>query len=199
MNETRIPETLAALERLAPVVEAQHGALVAAIEEEATAEAALLARVVDIVRPALRALSSRLLASERVFWPDNVSTATEQSYHEERGVRLAGSGPERDHPRANDGAIEGLDLVLLEDGTFARLDWSGSWTRWQGRTSHEESALTRLTLADVVAGWDVDDLSRVLVEKLEAQVNGRAPKTTAAAKDRAEKLRAVSALLGGGR
>lgn len=195
MNEAQIPAILSTLERLAPVVEAQHGALVAAIDEETTAEAALLEKVVDLVRPALKALSSRLLASERVFWPDSVSTATEESYHEERGVRLAGSGPERDHPRANDGAIEGTDLVLLEDGTFARVDWSGSWTRWQGRTSHEESELTRLSLADVVAGWDVDDIAGALVGKLEGHVNGNAPKTTAAAKARAETLRAVVALL----
>lgn len=198
MTDNRIPETLEALARLAPVVEAQHGALAEAIEEEATAEAALLARVVDLVRPALRALSSRLLASERVFWPDSVSTATEKSFHEERGVRLHGTGPERDHPRANDGAIEGTDLVLLDDGTFARLDWRGSWTRWQGRTSHEESELTRISLADVVAGWDVDDISRALVGKLEAQVNGRAQKTMAAAIERAQKLRCVAALLDGG-
>lgn len=197
MNEAQIPDILTTLERLAPVVEAQHSALTAAIDEEATAEAALLARVVELVRPALKALSSRLKASERVWWPTNVETASEKSYHEERGVRLAGSGAERDHPRANDGSIEGTDLVLLEDGTFARLDWSGSWTRWQGRSSDEESALTRLSLADVVARWDVDDIAGALVEKLEAQVTGRAPKTTAAAKDRAEKLRAVNALLGG--
>ena len=36
-----------------------------------------------------------------------------------------------------------------------------------------------------------------LVAKLEAQLAGRATKTTAASKDRAEKLRAVAALLGG--
>jgi len=197
MNEAQIPDILTTLERLAPVVEAQHGALTEAIEEEATAEAALLARVVDLVRPALRALSSRLLASERVFWPDSVSTATEKSYHEERGVILAGTGPERDYPRANDGAIEGTDLVLLADGTFARLDWSGSWTRWQGRTSEETSTLTRLSLADVVETWDVDEIAATLSERLEAQLAGRSGKTTASARERAERLRAVARLAGG--
>ncbi|MBP7675762.1 MAG: hypothetical protein KBB14_05520, partial [Thermoanaerobaculia bacterium] len=102
----------------------QHSTMEAAFAEERAAEEDLLGQLVEAVRPALRALSSRLLASERTFWPDNISTATEKSYHEERGVRLAGSGPERDHPRANRGTIEGFDLVLLGDGTFARLDWS---------------------------------------------------------------------------
>ncbi|HPA50134.1 MAG TPA: hypothetical protein PLP50_00915 [Thermoanaerobaculia bacterium] len=193
MTETSIPETLA---NLAANVAAQHDEMTAAVEEERAAEERLLGQLVEAVRPALRALSSRLLASERTFWPDNVSTATEKDYHDERGVRLAGSGPERDHPRANDGGIEGTDLVLLEDGTFARLDWSGSWSRWQGAASHEDSALTRISLRDVVDGWDVDQLAAALHERLEAQMAGRAPKRTASARERAEKLRAVSSLLG---
>lgn len=93
--------------------------------------------------------------------------------------------------------MEGLDLVLLEDGTFARLDWSGTWTRWQGRSSVDRSELTRVPLRDVVEGWDVDELAAALHEKLTAQLAGRAPKRTASARERAEKLRAVSSLLGG--
>lgn len=193
MTEISIPETLA---NLAANVAAQHDEMTAAVEEERAAEERLLGQLVEAVRPALRALSSRLLASERTFWPDNVSTATEKDYHEERGVRLAGSGPERDHPRANRGTIEGLDLVLLDDGTFARLDWSGHWSKWQGEGDLEESTLTRVSLRDVVDGWDVDQLAATLHERLEAQMAGRAPKRTASARERAEKLRAVSSLLG---
>ena len=199
MNEAQIPDILATLARLAPVVEAQHGALVAAIDEEATAEAALLARVVDLVRPALRALSSRLKASERVWWPTSTETASEKTYHEERGILVDGTGPERDFPRANDGTISGGDLALLDDGSFAVLDWSGNWTRWQGRSSEESSTLTRITVRDVAEGWDVETIARALVDRLESQVNGKAPKTAAAARERAEKLRSVSALLGGAR
>ena len=193
---SRNPRRLA---ELAPAVERQHAEMTSAFEEEQTAEVELLAQLVETVRPALRALSSRLKASEKVWWPDNVSTATEKTFHPERGVLVAGSGPERDHPRANDGGIEGTDLALLEDGTFARLDWSGSWTRWQGRTSEETSTLTRISLLDVVETWDVDEIARVLVDRLEAQLSGKATKTTAAARDRAEKLRSVSTLLAGGR
>lgn len=189
----------ARLADLAAKVADQHGTMQAAIDEEREAEAQLLGQIVDAIRPALKALSSRLKASERVWWPDNVSTATEQGFHEERGVRLAGTGPERDHPRANDGAIEGTDLVLLEDGTFARLDWSGSWTRWQGRTSEESSTLTRLSLRDVADEWDAETIAGDLAERLQAQLEGKASKTTQAARDRAKKLRSVSTLLDGGR
>lgn len=193
MTEISIPETLA---NLAANVAAQHDEMTAAVEEERAAEEVLLGQLVDAVRPALRALSSRLLESERVWWPDNISTATEKSYHEERGVRLHGEGPSRDHPRANRGTIEGLDLVLLGDGAFARMDWSGHWSKWQGEEDLEESTLTRITLRDVVDGWDVDQLAAALHERLEAQMTGRAPKRTASARQRAEKLAAVSSLLG---
>ena len=174
----------------------QHATMETAIAEERAAEEELLEKVVDAVRPALKALSSRILATERTWWPTSVETATDKSFHPERGVRLDGNGPVRDHPRANDGAVEGEDLVLLEDGTFARLDWSGTWTRWQGRTSEETSTLTRLTLAEVVETWDVDQLAARLHELLEQHLAGRATKTTASARERTAKLRAVSALLG---
>ena len=175
----------------------QHATMEAAFDEERAAEEELLEKLVDAVRPALRALSSRLKASETTSWPTSTETSTEKTYHPERGVRLDGNGPERDHPRANDGSIGGTDLVLRDDGTFARLDWTGTWTRWQGRTSEETSTLTRIALRDVVETWDVDEIAATLSERLEAQVAGRATKTTAASKDRAEKLRAVAALLGG--
>jgi hypothetical protein len=189
--------TPAALAALATQVGAQHDTMAEAFEGERAAEAALLEQIVAAVRPALKALSSRLKASERTWWPTSTETATERTDHPERGVRLAGSGPERDHPRANDGQVEGRDLLLLDDGTFARLDWSGTWTRWQGRTSAEESALTRISTLDVVAGWDVDEIASTLAKKLQAHVAGRSEKTTQAALARAEKLRSVALLLGG--
>ena len=189
----------AALAELASHVSEQHTIMTSAFEEERDAEAALLGQIVDAVRPALKALSNRLKASERVWWPTSVETASEKTYHPERGVLIDGEGPERDHPRANDGAVSGQDLVLLDDGTFAVLDWSGNWTRWQGRTSAEESTLTRITLREVVETYNAEDIAINLGDRLEAQVNGKAPKTIAAAKARAEKLRSVSTLLGGGR
>ena len=181
---------------LARSVAEQHSTMEAAFAEERAAEERLLGQLVDAVRPALKALSSRLKASETTFWPTSAEIATEKTYHPERGVRLDGNGPERDHPRANDGGIGGTDLVLLDDGTFVRLDWTGTWTRWQGRTSEETSTLTRITLRDVVETWDVDVIAATLSERLEAQATGRASKTTASARQRTEKLRAVAALLG---
>ena len=189
----------ARLAALAAKVADQHGTMQAAIADAREAEAQLLAQIVDAVRPALKALSSRIKASERTWWPTSTETATEKSYHPERGIFLDGTGPERDHPRANDGAILGRDLFLLDDATFAVLDWSGNWTRWQGRTSEETSTLTRITLRDVVDEWDAETIAADLADRLQAQVEGKAPKTTQAARDRATKLRSVSTLLAGGR
>ena len=187
----------ARLEELARQVAEQHVEMSDAISDERSAEEALLAQIVEAVRPALRALSNRLRASRRVWWPDNVSTATEETHHDARGIVVDGDGPQHDFPRANEGQIVGEDLVLLDDGSFARRDWTGSWTRWQGRTSVEESTLTPLTLAQVVADYDVDEIAESIRERLEEQLSGRAPKRTAAARERAEKLRAVSTILGG--
>ena len=187
----------AALAALATQVGEQHDTMAEAFEEERAAEAALLEKIVDAVRPALKALSSRLKASERTWWPTSTETATARTDHPERGIKVDGDGPVRDHPRANDGAVSGQDLVLLEDGTFAVLDWSGNWTRWQGRTSAEESTLTRITTRDVVDTYNAENIAQNLVDRLEAQLTGRAAKTTQAARDRAEKLQAVSRLLGG--
>lgn len=190
-------QTVTTLDNLARRVATQHDAMAAAITDERHAAAEVLARAVEVARPALRAISSRVLQERRTFWPTSVETATEETYHDVRGLRLAGDGPERDHPRANDGAIEGEDLLLLDDGRFVRLTWSGSWTRWQGRSSESRSELEILTLAEVVAGWDLDEILAALAKALEAQLSGRAEKTTKAATERAEKLRAVAALLGG--
>ncbi len=187
----------AALAELASQVGEQHTVMTSAFEEERAAEAALLAQIVDAVRPALKALSNRLKASERVWWPTSVETASEKTYHPERGVLIDGEGPERDFPRANDGAIVGRDLVLLDDASFAVLTWSGNWTRWQGRSSEESSTLTRITTREVVDEWNVEEIALVLADWLEAQRDGKAVKTTAAAKARTEKLRGVSTLLGG--
>lgn len=190
-------EAATKLDSLARQVAAQHATMEAAFDEERDAEEAFLERVVAAVRPALRALSSKLKASERTYWVSSVETATEKTYHPERGVIVAGDGPERDHPTANEGAIGGASLVLLDDGTFARLDWSGSWTRWQGRASETRSDLTHLSAREVVDDWDADEVAAALAERLEGQLSGKATKTTAASRARAEKLRAVSALLGG--
>mgnify|MGYP001240549871 CR=1 FL=1 len=190
-------QTVARIDTLSRSVAEQHGTMQAAIDDERDAEKELLEKLVEAVRPALKALSSRLKSMETTFWPTSVEIATEKTYHPERGVILDGNGPFRDHPRANDGRIGGTDLVLLDDGTFARLDWTGTWTRWQGRTSEETSTLTRLSLADVVETWDVDEIAATLSERLEAQLAGRSGKTTASARERAERLRAVARLAGG--
>lgn len=188
-------DTVSNLDTLARSVAEQHCTMQAAIEDERAAEKQLLEKLVDAVRPALKAICNRIKASERTWWPTSVETATEKKYHPERGLFLDGTGPERDFPRANDGLVSGRDLLLLDDASFAVLDWTGTWSRWQGRTSEETSTLTRLTLADVVDEWDVDEIAATLSERLEAQLAGRAGKTTASARERAERLRAVAALV----
>lgn len=188
-------EQLTTLAELAPRVAAQHEEHQAALAALAAEEAALLDRVVEIVRPALRALSSRPLVGQRTCWPDRVSTATADTRADWRGVRLAGDGPDEDHPRANDGAYEGTDLYLRPDGTWSRLRYSGTWSRWQGATSEWEAEVEVLATAQVVRTYEVADLVRALLAACERQLAGNATARTAAARQRAAKLAALVALL----
>lgn len=192
---TELREQLSTLADLAPRVAAQHEEHQAALAALAAEEAALLDRVVGIVRPALRALSSRPLVGSRTCW-HGASTSTSTHRADWRGVRLAGSdGPDEDHPRDNDGAYEGSDLYLRPDGTWTQLAYTGTWSRWQGATCEWEAEAVTLTVAQVVAEYEVADLVRALLAACERQLAGNATARTAAARQRAATLAALVALL----
>jgi hypothetical protein len=172
---------------------------VAARAERDKAEAELLEAVVEKVRPALRAISSRIKKSNRTWWPDNVSTASEHSHFEERGLLVHGDAhPECDHPRANRGSYEGGGLWLLTDGTFASVVYEGSWSRWQGEGESWTAELTPLTALEVAEGYDVDGVVAAISTAIDKQAGSR-EKPIKAATERAEKVRAVTSLLRGGK
>lgn len=189
--------TLDKIQSLSATVAADHDALVAAVGEEREAAAALLDAVVAKARPALRALASRIVKLDRTWWPDNAHQTSDETHHDERGVRLVGDGPEEDHPRANSGQIEGRDLYLLTDGTFAEVTWSGTWSRWQGAGSRRESDLARYPTSRAVVddGWRVGEIVEALAVALERHARGEARATAKAARARAERLAALSKLL----
>jgi len=179
----------------AATVAREYEAASEAIGDRHKAEAELLAVVVEKIKPALRALSSRIKAQERTWWPTNVTTAEDVEYHDARGVPIAGDGLERDHPRANSGRYEGRRLWLLDDGTFAVSEYEGTWSRWQGAESRWECGLLRITSPETIAReWKVDEIIAALSEAIDRQVGTRegvAKKASA----RAEQLRAITALL----
>ena len=186
---------LAELAELAERVAQTHEEQLAAQDDEVKAEAELLGKIVMMVKPALRALSSRLPESYRLFWPDSVSTDTEKTFQDLRGVRLDGDGPSEDYPRANRGSYEGRDLYLLVDGTFVLVEYEGTWTRRQGESNRWDVTNHPMTLENVVKRYKVEALSRAIFEALEQQDKGKAKDRTKSAKERATKVRAVSELL----
>lgn len=201
MSDTTLTtdDTIQKIAQQAPAVADEHAALEAAAAESDTAEAALLASVIEAVRPALRALASRVLVGEVTHGAGSHLCRTSKTYASWRGVLVAGDDEaEDDDSRQNDGAYEGTGLYLDTEGILREVSWSGHWSRWQGSTRRAEGAERRVTPYSVVQEWQagtvatiVESLSRAL-----AAQNGTRGKATKAATERASRFRALAALLG---
>jgi hypothetical protein len=185
------------IEQMAQRVHAQYAEQQEAYAAERAAEAAVLEAAIAAARPALRALVGRIVREERTVWHDNAYTSTERDYHEERGVAVAGSGPERLHPRDTDGRWGGHTLYLIEDGRLAKVAWGGTWTKWQGRgsTLTGELRIYESVLACIEDGWDAEEAVAGLAAALERQASGKAPERAAKARERAERLASVAKLM----
>jgi hypothetical protein len=167
-----------------------------AFSELESAEAALLDATVEAAKPGLRAVSSRIQIGHRQWWPDgSVCTNDEDQYLDGRGLRVEGGGPSEDNPTANDGAVVGEDLYLLEDGRWLGVTYEGSWTRWQGRSSGWTATTRELTSLEVASEWVAASVIQTISSALESQVSGKREKATRKALERAEQVRAVTTLL----
>jgi len=188
-------ETIQGLSTLAAQVSAEHAASLAAIAARDAAEAKVLDAVVAAVRPALRAVASRIPTSGKHYWVTSTETDEDASYSDAHGLLVAGhSKPERDHPRANAGAFEGAALYLLPDGTWLELTFDGRWTKWQGATTEWTSTPATLTTAEVVDQYSFESIVPRIQEAV-TKAAGSREKATRAALERAEKLGAIAALL----
>lgn len=193
---------LSELGTMAATVASQHAEYEAAVAAEEEADAALLTALVETVRPALRALSSRPLIASRTWWVDNISTDTETRRAEWRGLYMRAvsdspSGPAQDYPRANSGAFVGRDLFLREDGTWVRLTYAGSWSKWQGSSDEWEAEEQVLTALEVAQEYKVADIVESVRAALQAQLDGAKGSRTKAARERAARVAALAALVGG--
>jgi hypothetical protein len=193
---------LSELGTMAATVASQHAEYEAAVAAEEEADAALLTALVETVRPALRALSSRPQAYYHCWWVSNVKTDTETRRAEWRGVYMRAvsdspSGPEKDHPSANSGQWVGGDLFLREDGTWVRLVYSGTWSKWQGAADKWEAEEEALTALEVAQEYKVADIVESVRAALQAQLDGAKSARTKAARERAARVAALAALVGG--
>lgn len=196
INQARI-ETIG---RLAEQVAEQDAELEGAIDAERKAEADLLRLVCERVRPAISALSSRVqtaMAEDRDGTP---SYATWRGlYINIHGERV---GPYRSSQHDASGIYTGTDLFLCpdsSDGTgfqFRELHYSGRWSRYENALIYWLAQERVLTIAEVVAEYDIPDVITCVEASLRMYAAGNATKRAEQARNAADKLTAVCALLG---
>jgi hypothetical protein len=200
MNDD-VESVVKAIEERAPVVVVEHVASEAAAVSLRAAGAALLARVVEIVKPAVRAvgtrpeLSSTWITGGGEFLDDDDGTASRAPW---RAINLTGGpfGPGRRREGRSDftGTFYGWDIALTEDGKLIRLDYEGSWSQWQGQRSSWTSTQRELTVDEALAaGMKLETALESIGDQLEG--SGDRAKATAAMLEQAAKLRAILALL----
>ncbi len=172
---------------------AESDELASAIDAERSAEAAVLDAVIAAAKPGLRAVCSRMLKSYAVLTDEGDERKTRFA---EKGLLLDGSGAQsRGERGATRGPYSGEDLYLLDDGRLARVTYLGGWSRWQGESSSWEAEMKILTTRDAMNAWALDKLIAEIVKAFDAALAGDATKRSAAARERAAKLRAIAELV----
>lgn len=140
-----------------------------AADDEQLAEAELLAAVIDAVRPALDALSSRIRLDAR-------------RNHESRGVHIAGAKTEPGQ--------RGHGCYLLDDGRLMACHvepvGTDDFAAWFEDRSPDQVANT----------WDVQPIVGHLSERIDSHLAGNQARRTSDMEARARKLRAIAELLG---
>jgi hypothetical protein len=184
--------------QLAPAVAAAHADFTDAQTQERAAEAALLQRVLELVKPALPALCSRMVAKYRLSGIGTASHAESTIYMKtERSLCVGGDDRAvwGGYGHVNAGNIYGRGRLLLQDGTFAILKYDGHWSNWQGAGAEYETTLVPFTLDRVVRKWDVASVIERIAKALEAQHKGRLSQRSEDARGNAERLVALAKLI----
>jgi hypothetical protein len=162
------------IKELAPQVAQEHEQYEAALADERRVHASLLAAIREMVRPALRALGSRVTAGGTRS-PAGLTTDPAAF----RGVHLAGTGllPAVLLPDKR-GEFTGYDLFLSVDGIFEELHYFGAWSGVKGEVTTWRSRSSQLTPKQVAAEYDVGHVLEQLRHRLKEQVQGEKPEHT---------------------
>ena len=170
--------------------------LAGAISTERDAEAAVLAAVIEAVRPALRALSSRIVAmSYETGGRNGCNPVSRTTYHDERGLVLVDDYERARDESGNRGDLTGRRLYLLTDGRLAYVAREGSFSQWQGEADHWESTLRIVTPRAAMNREKLDEVVGVIRAALDKQIEGQGETVAKAARARAAQLQAVAALV----
>ena len=189
---------LKALSEKAEIVAAGAQERTAAIKAEQAAEAELLSATIERIKPALRAISSRITKRHATTGGRNgCNPVNEHSYHEERGLLLIDNTKRIRDVTGNRGTYAGASLYLLSDGRLAVVECSGHWSHWQGEWDEEVMELRVVTAEEAMCEWELSGCIEAISKALDAQVTGNSAKVAQAAKARAEKLRSLASLMNG--
>jgi hypothetical protein len=190
-------ETLARLATTAATVATEHGEYQAALATQSEAEAALLGRIIETVKPALRALASGIKSRDyQTAGRNGCNPVHTYDTFPERGVCLVDGYDHDKDESGNRGSNGGSRLYLLDDGRLAEVERSGSWSCWQGEPDQWEATMTIVSAAVAVARYELTDMIEAINTKLAEQLKGAKPVRTKAAHARAAKLAAVASLVG---
>ena len=196
-NETTITsETLTRLATTAATVAKDHEAFTAALSTQNQAEAALLVRIIDTVKPALRALACQIKKYDFSTSGNNGCNPVHRyDTFDEVGVMLVDDFDREKDATGNEGTYGGSRLYLLSDGRLAEVDREGTWSCWQGAADTYTATLKTVDAAYAVRTYHLTDMIEAINTKLAEQIKGSKAKRTKAATERASKLAALTTLV----
>jgi hypothetical protein len=183
------------IENLAQTVASEFSASQAAHAAAELAEGELLRDIIAAMKPAIPALSNKIVKhSYETGGQNGCNPVSRKEHHSERGFLLVDGYERTRDATGNRGDLAGSRLFLLIDGRLAEVTREGSFSVWQGEADEWESTLEILA-ADVVAErYDIEEILATIAEALTKAVGSR-EKATAKAIERAERVSAISRLV----
>lgn len=161
----------------------------AAHADKTTASTELLAAVVEAIRPALRAMSSRIVVKRTM-----TKEGKTEDFLGEPGVYLASLGPKPGPgPTPTAGSWQGTDVFLCREGSFAMLSYDGDYDR--DGVSKWEAAVVELVARDVVDMFPLPVVLDAITRAMAEQAGPGTARRTQKIQEQAERLRALTKLV----
>ena len=182
-----------AIKASAPQVAQQYDEHQAAIQAERDAEAVILSTAIASAKPALKALSSKIVSeSYETGGQNGCNPVHRYEHHKEQGLVLVDDWSSAKDESGSRGALAGKRLYLLSDGRLAKVERTGSFSHRQGEADEYTTTLKIIDPRMAMDAWELVDALKGLMEALEKQVGRK--EATATAKARAERLAALAKL-----
>ena len=193
------------LRAAAEKIAAEHADLEIAAADRRQAAAEVLERLLEAVRPACRALASRVAIS---CTESPAGTTTEPAAW--RGLFLTGTGPKLVGRTAVEqpgyareawperGRHGGTRLLLRDDGKLVEMAYDGPWSNVPGEVSSWRASAAVLEPIEAVArGYHLDAIAEAIGTALDAQAGGASRERAAELRAKAERLRALAQIVRG--